>query len=172
MATVAVFLALGGSAVAVTQISGSSIKDRSIAGTKLKKDAATVYEIKQSTLNIQQKCQQGTVLGFAVVLGASPSFGSSYVTSHVAPGARNCPGKKPVQARRAGVGDYYVRFVDNEAEIVVGTPIGLNPASLVWEKVPDPTIGGERVFHIKTFNASGVPNTGQPIDATFSMLMP
>jgi hypothetical protein len=90
----------------------------------------------------------------------------------VAAGARNCPAGKPVEARRAGTGDYYVNFTGNHAEVMVGTGIGLEPVTLVWEKVADPTIGATRVFHIRTFGTQSSLDSPKPVDATFSMLMP
>jgi hypothetical protein len=170
MATVAVFLGLGGTALAAAVINGSDLKDRSVPGRKLKKHAVGGDELKLNELPFQKLCQQGTILGFAAILGADAGFGNTYGTQHVGPGARNCPGKKPVKARRAGTGDYYVNFVGNGAELMIGSGIGVNAVTLVWEKVPDPTIGGTRVFHIKTFG-SGVAGPA-PIDATFSMIVP
>jgi hypothetical protein len=171
MATIGVFLGLGGTAVAGSAlISGDKLKDRSVAGKKLKKHTVGGDEVKLGELPFQRLCQQGTILGFAAILGADQGFGNTYGTQHVGAGPRNCPGKKPVKARRAGTGDYYVNFVGNGAELMVGSAIGLNSVTLVWEKVPDATIGGTRVFHVKTF-AQGV-TAPQPIDATFSMIVP
>jgi len=50
MATIAVFLALGGSAYAVTSISGSQIKNRSISARKVAVDTLTGREIRESSL--------------------------------------------------------------------------------------------------------------------------
>jgi hypothetical protein len=174
MATIAVFLALGGTAVAGgALINGNKLKDHSVAARKLKNHTVTADQIKLATLPFQGLCQQGTILGFAAILGADAGFGNTYGTQHVGAGARNCPGVKPVEARRAGTGDYYVRFVGNGAELMVGSVIGTSPAMLSWEKVPDPTIGSERVFHILTFAPpSGIGGSSQPLDATFSMIVP
>jgi hypothetical protein len=172
MATIAVFLGLGGTALAGSAlIDGANLKNRSVAGKKLKKHTVGATEIKLGQLPFQGLCQQGTILGFAAILGADPGFPNTYGTEHVGAGARNCPDKKPVEARRAGTGDYYINFVGNGAELMVGSGIGLNPVTLVWEKVPDPTIGGTRVFHVKTFGSGGISGQ-QPIDATFSMIVP
>jgi hypothetical protein len=171
MATIGVFLGLGGTAVAGSAlISGEKLQDRSVPGKKLKKHTVGGTELKLGELPFQRLCQQGTILGFAAILGADTGFGNTYGTAHVGPGARNCPGVKPVKARRAGTGDYYVNFVGNGAELMVGSAIGLNPVTLVWEKVPDATLGGTRVFHVKTFG-SGLTGP-EPIDATFSMIVP
>ena len=50
MATVAVFIALGGSSYAVGQISGSQIKNRSIGGKKLKRNTVAGTAVKESSL--------------------------------------------------------------------------------------------------------------------------
>lgn len=50
MATVAVFIALGGSSYAVRQISGSQIENRSISGKKLKRNTVGGTAVKESSL--------------------------------------------------------------------------------------------------------------------------
>ena len=52
MATIAVFIALGGSSYAVGQISGSQIKNRSIGGKKLKRNTVGGTAVKESSLGI------------------------------------------------------------------------------------------------------------------------
>jgi hypothetical protein len=50
VSTLAPFLALGGSAIAVSQINGGLLKNRSVAGKKLKKDSVTGVEVREATL--------------------------------------------------------------------------------------------------------------------------
>jgi hypothetical protein len=50
MSTLAVFLALGGSAYAVSQINGKRLKNHSVAGTKLKDSTITGRQVRESTL--------------------------------------------------------------------------------------------------------------------------
>ena len=50
MATIAVFIALGGSSYAVTQVNGKQIKNRSITGTKLKRNTLTGTQVRESKL--------------------------------------------------------------------------------------------------------------------------
>lgn len=52
MATLAVFIALGGTGYAVSQINGSQIKDRSIPGGKLKLGAVTAQQINPQNLTV------------------------------------------------------------------------------------------------------------------------
>jgi hypothetical protein len=79
MATVAVFIALGGSSYAVTRISGNQLKDNSVAGKKLKRNTLGGTKIRESRLGrvprarladrldglsagqLQQRCPAGTV---------------------------------------------------------------------------------------------------------------
>lgn len=50
MSTLAVFIALGGSSYAAVKINGASIKNRSIAAAKLKRNSLTGREIRESRL--------------------------------------------------------------------------------------------------------------------------
>ena len=50
MATIAVFIALGGSSYAAVKINGKNIKNRTVAGTKLKNDTLTGTQINEGTL--------------------------------------------------------------------------------------------------------------------------
>jgi hypothetical protein len=52
MSTVAVVIALGGTSYAVDKLSGSRLKDRSVPGDKIRRDALTRKEIRESTLRI------------------------------------------------------------------------------------------------------------------------
>jgi hypothetical protein len=51
MATIAVFIALGGSSYAALRISGKSIEKRSIPAKKIKRNSLTGKEIRESSLN-------------------------------------------------------------------------------------------------------------------------
>src|ERR687886_735489 len=50
MATIAVFIALGGSGYAATKINGKNIKNKSISGKKLKNRTITRGKVKKNTL--------------------------------------------------------------------------------------------------------------------------
>jgi hypothetical protein len=80
MATIAVFIALGGSSYAVRQISGSQLKNSSVVGKKLKRNTLGGTRIRESRLGrvprarradrlggvtagqLQQRCPAGTVV--------------------------------------------------------------------------------------------------------------
>src|SRR5947208_856882 len=75
MATVAVFIALGGSTYAAATISGRQLKNRSVAGSKLKKNSVTGKEVKESKLG---KVPSASTASNAKALGGIPPGG--YVT--------------------------------------------------------------------------------------------
>ena len=51
MSTLAIFVALGGSSYAALTISGTSIENRSIPATKLKRNSITGKEVRESRLS-------------------------------------------------------------------------------------------------------------------------
>ncbi len=63
MATLAVFIALGGSSYAAVTISGSTIKKRSIAGTKLKRNTLTGAQIRESRLARVPRAKSADTVG-------------------------------------------------------------------------------------------------------------
>lgn len=93
MATIAVFVALGGSSYAVTRISGSQLKNNSVVGKKLKRNTLGGVRIKESRLGrvpraaradrlagltaeqLQQRCPPDTVhrTGACVERSARPA---------------------------------------------------------------------------------------------------
>jgi hypothetical protein len=96
VATLALFIALGGSSYAVTQISGSQIQNASIAGKKLKRNTLGGVRIKESRLgtvprarnagrvgglSAQQlllRCPQGTLAAADVCVETHPRAASIY----------------------------------------------------------------------------------------------
>ena len=109
IALLALFFALGGSALAV----GERIQSPTVA---------------------QQRCSNGAVRGFASVTG-DPSKGMANIPDQftsanvVFTRKFNCTGR-PVQVRRLEIGVYEVRFVGNAAGTVLANGIGLFSASV------------------------------------------
>jgi hypothetical protein len=64
MSTLAVFIALGGSSYAALEISGSSIKNRSIPAKKLKRNSITGREVRESRLYVPWARRAGRLGGF------------------------------------------------------------------------------------------------------------
>ena len=62
-ATLAVFIALGGSSYAALTISGSNIENRSIPATKLKRNSLTAKEIRESRLSRVPRARRADRLG-------------------------------------------------------------------------------------------------------------
>lgn len=69
MSTIAVFAALGGTAVAATQINGADIRDGSVAGAKLEANAVGAREVAQRSLT-GRNLQAGSVGRDALAAGA------------------------------------------------------------------------------------------------------
>jgi hypothetical protein len=63
MSTLALFIALGGSSYAAITISGSSIKNRSIPAKKLKRNAITGNEVRESRLSRVRRAKTADRLG-------------------------------------------------------------------------------------------------------------
>jgi hypothetical protein len=64
MSTLAVFIALGGSSYAALEISGGSIKNRSIPAKKLKRNSITGREVRESRLNVPRARRADRLGGF------------------------------------------------------------------------------------------------------------
>ena len=91
MSTVAVFIALGGSSYAAVKLSGSSIKDRTIAG-KLRHNTLTGRQIRESRLGAVPYARNAGRLGGITAAGLKircPATPSRSLTS--ASSARLCP---------------------------------------------------------------------------------
>ena len=63
MSTLAVFIALGGSSYAAVTISGASIKNRSIPAKKLKRNAITGNEVRESRLSRVRRAKTADRIG-------------------------------------------------------------------------------------------------------------
>jgi hypothetical protein len=84
MATVAVFIALGGSSYAAFRINGSQIRDRTITGKKLKLHAVGAREVNVTGLNVPHavEADQASSATFAKTL-ATLHIHSSGLTPHL-----------------------------------------------------------------------------------------
>jgi hypothetical protein len=96
MATVALFVALGGSSYAVTRISGSQLENNSVSGKKLKRNTLGGTRIKESRLGrvprarlaerlgglsageLQQRCPAGTVYSSGACVERTPRAPAQY----------------------------------------------------------------------------------------------
>jgi formylglycine-generating enzyme required for sulfatase activity len=94
MATVAVFVALGGSAYAAATINGKNLKDRSVAGKKLKKNGVGGTEIKEAKLAKVPEAKLADSAGaanFASVAGSASNASSLGGKPASAFAAAGCP---------------------------------------------------------------------------------
>ena len=132
LASVALFMALGGSAYAANTVFSSDIvdgevrsvdvADSGLGGVDVAANSLTGADISESALDVAAMgCKSGKVLGFARVKGSesTPSF---YTTSATYIDlVNNCAGGAP-QVRRASEGVYFVWFPGNPAKLAVGVP--------------------------------------------------
>jgi len=167
MATAAVFLALAGSAVAISSINGAQIRDRSIPGDKLKRNDVTGQEVKEQSLKgVVKSCQAGALHGFVRVI-ASASFPSTYTAdpTFVDPELTfNCTGGQ-VLARRESTGVYDVRFEPSIGALAFGNGEGNN---LISTRVI--TDAGKPAFRVEVRDPTTVAD---PVaDTPFSLLIP
>ncbi len=65
MATIAVFIALGGSSYAAVKINGKNIRDRTVAAAKLKRDTVTGRELREASLGRVPAAAVATTAGSA-----------------------------------------------------------------------------------------------------------
>ncbi|MEA2495643.1 MAG: hypothetical protein QOJ29_3554 [Thermoleophilaceae bacterium] len=84
MSTVAVLIALGGSSYAVSRINGSTIRDRSIPGKKLKRSAVTAKEIDTRGLTVPTAKASGQALVAGRALTADRATAADRATSAAA----------------------------------------------------------------------------------------
>jgi hypothetical protein len=81
VALLALFVALGGSAYAVSQINGKQIKNRTIAAKKIVKNTLTGTEINESKLGQVPNAQHANVATGAITLQGLPASAFSQVHS-------------------------------------------------------------------------------------------
>jgi hypothetical protein len=92
MATIAVFVALGGSSYAAIKVSGKNVKDRSLTGRDVKKNSLTGKEIKESRLGEVPRARSATSAGTAATAGTAGSASTAgsadtaNTASNLAPG--------------------------------------------------------------------------------------
>ena len=109
VATLALFVALGGSSYAVTKFSGSQIQNNSIAGKKLKRDTIGGKRIKESSLGavpsarnagrvggltaqeLLLRCPAGTIAAADVCVETQPRPPAIYTTAVLQCGATDGP---------------------------------------------------------------------------------
>jgi hypothetical protein len=144
MATIAVFVALGGSGYAAVTIDGSQLKERSVGGRKLKLDTLTGKEVKEpklgkvpnadaldgidSAIFTRRGCgsKSGAFHGYARI-ESNASFSSTFTTAGV-DSPYNCSGQT-VEARRLAMGVYEVRFNGTQPGLVVASSMQLPSSS-------------------------------------------
>jgi hypothetical protein len=188
VALIALFVALGGTALAVKKINGSALVNRSVSNVKIKKNSLTKTEINVKKLGTvpnanaadnanfaensgqldghgpdfwQQACQDGTIKGYAIVNGDT-NFPSDYTSeTGFVPKKFNCTAGA-VEAKRVDTGNYRVRFGGNTAAIAVSNSYGPGSFDEYVSVNQEETGEWEVVIH----NSSG-----QPTDHHFTIIV-
>ena len=102
-------------------VTGTDIASSTITGGDVATDGLTGSDILESSLNLSAQCESGLVHSWARVKGAAgmpSSFTSSTTYRDV---THTCSGGT-VYVRRDSVGEYYVRFTADPAQLAVVTP--------------------------------------------------
>ena len=138
MATVAVFVALGGSAYAGAQIHGNQLVDRSVGGWKMRDDTLGFRQVKES------------------VLGPVPKANGLSLWATVGPNGSLIRGSGVVQALRSDEGRYRITFNRNVGSCAyLATPDSFGPGIAEETRVGlDTTAPAEIVVETRNSNGS------------------
>jgi hypothetical protein len=188
VALIALFVALGGTALAVKKINGSALVNRSVSNIKIQKGTLTKTEINVKKLGTvpsatsadqanfaenagqldghgpdfwQQTCSNGSIKGYALVNGDS-TFPSTFTSeAGLVPEKFNCAGAA-VQARRVDIGNYRVMFPSSTAKIAVSNSYGPGSFDEYVSVNQESTGEWEVVIH---------NSNGQPTDHHFTIIL-
>jgi hypothetical protein len=119
VALLALFVALGGSAYAVDQINGNTIKNRTIGGAKLKNDTLTGKQIKESKLGKVPSAAKADTATSATSAGEAvhATSADSATTANHATSADQVGGLTAAQIQRAGtIVPFDVRMTNTQAD--------------------------------------------------------
>jgi hypothetical protein len=188
VALIALFVALGGTALAVKKINGSALVNRSVSNIKIQKGTLTKTEINVKKLGTvpsatsadqanfaenagqldghgpdfwQQTCSNGSITGYALVNGDSTFPSTITSEAGLVPEKFNCAGAA-VQARRVDTGNYRVMFPSSTAKIAVSNSYGPGSFDEYVSVNQESTGEWEVVIH---------NSNGQPTDHHFTIIL-
>jgi hypothetical protein len=178
LATIALFVSLGGSVYAAAKLNGTAIKKGSEPGNRLKPDSVTGKQVNESTLGTvpdashlagataatyQGFCKPGAIKGSLVI---DPSGGNIPGADYLTVGGFNCEGQEVQIKHQAGIGAYYVRFVGlghSGSCVASGLTSGNTPTTVNCVKATDPSEGFQ-VFDVHVYQ------NGAHSEAPFALL--
>jgi hypothetical protein len=168
MSTVAMFVALGGSSYAAIRISGSSIKDRSIPAKKIKRNAITGREVRESRLNVPRARRAERLGGFTAaelrVHCPSDTFPTADVCIERTPRAASSYGSAVLECLVVGTPAGPGRRLPTHGELMAAlTAVSLAPGGELTSNVyPSSTVPGRLdVLYVidQVGSAALTPNT-------------
>jgi hypothetical protein len=155
MATVAVFIALGGSSYAALTISGRDIRNRSIAGKKMKRNTLTGKQIRESRLTKVPRARNADRLNGATAASLrvrcpSGTFPSADVCVEQTPRRAAAYGSAVLECALAGTPAGPGRRLPTHGELMAAlTAVTLAPGGeLTSEVFPNSTSGALSVLFI------------------------
>ena len=107
--------------LADSTVTGTDIASSTISGGDVATDSLTGSDILESSLNLGSQCTSGLVHSWARVKGAAGMPAAFTSSSTYRDTQHTCSGGQ-VYVRRAGVGEYYVRFTADPAQLAIATP--------------------------------------------------
>lgn len=148
--------AVSGSEVGDSSLTGADVASATLTGADVSDSSLDDYDIVESTLEPSEMgCKTGLVKGYAALRDEAP--GGTY-TADAVDTVYNCSGGA-VQARSAGGGEYYIRFLANPSNIalaasLIGGDSGNDDNVVALEKLgpnsPDPNS-----FHVSVHDQDG-----------------
>ena len=103
-------------------LKGVDLKIGAITGREIRTKSVTGRDVYEESLDLSRACSRGLVKGYAVV--NTDEFTPVFYSTAPVEAFHNCTGR-PVEVRRAGAGNYRVRFKGQSNFIGVATPRGV-----------------------------------------------
>ena len=169
MATVAVFIALGGSAYAASKINGKTIKVKSIPGNRLKPNTVTGTQVNESTLaQVPSAAQANTATSAASAANATTVNGhSAECKAGTQPFAGSCwesaPRPAATQPAAAAACTGLGGTLPSASDLVSFSKVATLSAGDEWTEEID-TVTAENVFTVITVSPEGKVNLDAPSD--------
>lgn len=169
MATVAVFIALGGSAYAASKINGKTIKVKSIPGNRLKPNTVTGTQVNESTLaQVPSAAQANTATSAASAANATTVNGhTAECKAGTQPFAGSCwesaPRPAATQPAAAAACTSLGGTLPSASDLVSFSKVATLSAGDEWTDEID-TVTAENVFTVITVSPEGKVNLDAPSD--------
>lgn len=156
MATIAVFVALGGSSYAAVQL-----KRNSVGSAQIRTAAVGTSEIRNRTIRLQDinKATRSSLRGAAGPQGPAGPAGANAAKHFAVVSAAGAlvRGNATGGGRAGSAGNYTVGFADSVAGCAYTATLGSADASTVQPGRVTVSSAGDRVVAVQTYDAAGAP---------------